>query len=838
MREMLLPALLSLLTLLQAASLREQIELVNSIIGSNRSSLLCPYVCRCTATDVLSLYVTGASGTLPENLGTLSRLEMLQVSETYLTGSIPSGLCSLTNLSHLAISGSGLRGSIPSCVWRFPRLITVFLSRNVLSGTVSFGTLSPSIVVIDLTGNVLTGVLPSTAGTSLRRLSLGMNAFSGTIPAGFLRGQHLQSVDASKNRLTGAIPPPVAPLDELHSLDLSTNHLSGSVPYMGVALKTYLNLEYNSYTEALVDARYSGVRIRAEGNRLNASQCSFSSAFSCGNAQDIDECALLRYDCPVNSFCSDGWSPRMSYTCKCFSGYGMTGDVCLDVNECLSGNACRPGACVNTVGSYYCCPDFQYNPDPYATHQGGERVCRSCYTEFLYVPNPHPKKHLKNLSSYVKCFGECSDGIAYRARYPKSDACIPEVSQAEKCEYPCVGIDTTGLPARAIVGALEEELSRGQYLGELLKTTSPSMVVQHNGSSSSLTLACTVNCSEALELAMMILFSGAAPFADRGISFAQLAGEVVVMVADKRSVRVELIVLGVLGGLLTAGALIFAAMHGRELSSLPAAVAASIRPPLLMRLLWHYRGSSAAGYYYSDHHSSLPIDFSYYGKRGDSYLIKRVYNPTLVSNFLGAYNLQKERISRSDLFSRTTWREDPTKRKEEVYNRYTEVVRSYSWWDPKGPVIIVGCHGTGFRTAESICETGFASLSKNDEGWYGKGIYFTSCPAYCLPYMFSRQRPSIVLSYVIPGNVFPVTEDRNGKASLCGSALQQGYSCHYVCVTQGGEVVEDLSECPCDEIVVPQESQILPMYIIEVREEGLSRLLERSTFSPSTMSLE
>jgi hypothetical protein len=42
---------------------------------------------------------------------------------------------------------------------------------------------------------------------------------------------------------------------------------------------------------------------------------------------------------------------------------------------------------------------------------------------------------------------------------------------------------------------------------------------------------------------------------------------------------------------------------------------------------------------------------------------------------------------------------------------------------------IVGVwHGTTVDKAEWIMQTGFANLGLLDEGWFGKGIYFTSFP--------------------------------------------------------------------------------------------------------------
>lgn len=51
----------------------------------------------------------------------------------------------------------------------------------------------------------------------------------------------------------------------------------------------------------------------------------------------------------------------------------------------------------------------------------------------------------------------------------------------------------------------------------------------------------------------------------------------------------------------------------------------------------------------------------------------------------------------------------------------------------RGAKIIRAWHGTSGAVARRILQCGFASLSKMDGGWFGKGIYFTSFPEY--PYM-------------------------------------------------------------------------------------------------------
>jgi len=44
--------------------------------------------------------------------------------------------------------------------------------------------------------------------------------------------------------------------------------------------------------------------------------------------------------------------------------------------------------------------------------------------------------------------------------------------------------------------------------------------------------------------------------------------------------------------------------------------------------------------------------------------------------------------------------------------------------------IVRAWHGTTYTAARSIMENGFANLSHLDEGWFGKGIYFSSFPEY------------------------------------------------------------------------------------------------------------
>jgi len=131
----------------------------------------------------------------------------------------------------------------------------------------------------------------------------------------------------------------------------------------------------------------------------------------------------------------------------------------------------------------------------------------------------------------------------------------------------------------------------------------------------------------------------------------------------------------------------------------------------------------------------------------------------------------------------------------------------------------VTAHGTGVNIARKISETGFVSLASLDDGYFGQGIYFSSSIPYSLPYAQSKEDPAIILSYVIPGNIYPVLEDHKGKNSLMGLAIKarEGYNSHYVITKQDGNVFQEIGERPVyDELVIDQESQVTPAFVLQL----------------------
>jgi len=146
--------------------------------------------------------------------------------------------------------------------------------------------------------------------------------------------------------------------------------------------------------------------------------------------------------------------------------------------------------------------------------------------------------------------------------------------------------------------------------------------------------------------------------------------------------------------------------------------------------------------------------------------------------------------------------------------------------------IIPQVHGTNFKTACAICNTGFATLSLLDKGWYGKGIYFTSSAKYATPYFATKPNPTILIAYVIPGNPYPVIEHPKSENNLTGSALASGAQSHYVVTSIDGMPMQKPQSNCFDELVITQESQVVPAFILVLDKSNLAALLQ--TFNRET----
>jgi hypothetical protein len=160
--------------------------------------------------------------------------------------------------------------------------------------------------------------------------------------------------------------------------------------------------------------------------------------------------------------------------------------------------------------------------------------------------------------------------------------------------------------------------------------------------------------------------------------------------------------------------------------------------------------------------------------------------------------------------------------------------------------------GTSEDAAFKIITNGFGIASSLDDGFYGKGIYFTSKLDYAAKYCYSipNKGKIFLLNLVISANTFPVTEgpfqlDERGQViyfknekgeikmndkgnpipipnpkGLFGQACKTGYQSHFTMVSSRklgiNFPIKEVNgyEGIADELVIFDGSQILPLFLI------------------------
>jgi hypothetical protein len=198
----------------------------------------------------INLFRNYLLGTLPPELGNLSHLENLGLSNNYgLTGSIPPELGKLSNLKTFSAWLTGLSGPIPPELGNLKNLEYLDLGTSQISGSIppELGNLN-SLIELKLGSNRLSGSIPSELGnlSSLENLYLESNRLSGSIPSELGNLSNLVNLFLQSNRLSGSIPSELGNLSKLYFLRLSRNRLTGKIPTSFLDLQsTFMTIYYN-----------------------------------------------------------------------------------------------------------------------------------------------------------------------------------------------------------------------------------------------------------------------------------------------------------------------------------------------------------------------------------------------------------------------------------------------------------------------------------------------------------------------------------------------------------------------------------------------------------------
>ncbi|CAI9757231.1 unnamed protein product [Fraxinus pennsylvanica] len=176
-------------------------------------------------------------GFIPDEIGNLSQLREIEMQENEINGPIPASLGSLENLQKLNLSDNTLDGNVPNRIFNLSSLIEIGLSKNSLTGSLP----------LDICCNL----------TKLEKLRISWNQISGNIPPSLGTCKNLELLSLSYNHFSGRIPMEVGNLSKLQSLDLGGNNLTGwilvlsgeipaSISYFSKLTRLYLG--HNSFT--------------------------------------------------------------------------------------------------------------------------------------------------------------------------------------------------------------------------------------------------------------------------------------------------------------------------------------------------------------------------------------------------------------------------------------------------------------------------------------------------------------------------------------------------------------------------------------------------------------
>lgn len=180
----------------------------------------------------INLDSNNLDGTLPAQIGQLSKLWSLDVKNNLITGGLPTDIRLLQTLYNLRLDYNNFSGNISKEIGQLQNLRILNLNSNNFSGSIPVELAQlPLISSISIGNNSITGPIPvEILKPSITWLYLPNNQLSGNIPPEIGNLTNVESLQLNGNKLTGSIPPEIGNLKKLEWLGLPGNQLSGTIP--------------------------------------------------------------------------------------------------------------------------------------------------------------------------------------------------------------------------------------------------------------------------------------------------------------------------------------------------------------------------------------------------------------------------------------------------------------------------------------------------------------------------------------------------------------------------------------------------------------------------------
>ncbi|KAL1560367.1 putative LRR receptor-like serine/threonine-protein kinase RFK1 isoform X1 [Salvia divinorum] len=220
-----------------------------SVLVNRLSGQIPKYLASFTSLTYLNLEANQFSGGIPPDIGRMKNLTNLILSSNPLTGELPNSLANLTSLKDFRVNDNNLSGPIPDFIKNWKQLTNLEMFASGLEGPIPL-----NITLLDMLENLrisdLKGppqefpLLRST--TALTSLILRNCKITGEIPAYIWKLRLLDMLDVSFNMLDGVIPSHIA--RNLKVVFVTGNRLSGKIPDTLLKDGGNIDLSYNNFT--------------------------------------------------------------------------------------------------------------------------------------------------------------------------------------------------------------------------------------------------------------------------------------------------------------------------------------------------------------------------------------------------------------------------------------------------------------------------------------------------------------------------------------------------------------------------------------------------------------
>ncbi|XP_073226708.1 uncharacterized protein [Cicer arietinum] len=186
--------------------------------------------CHITA---LKVYALDVISEIPQELWTLTYLtNFRKLGQNYLTGSLPPDIGNLTRMQYMSIGINALSGELPKQLGNLTQLIVFYMDSSGISGPIPPTIASlKNLVTVRFQGNSFEGPIPSSFSnlTSLTELRIsGLSNGSSSLEV-IRNMKSLTILELRNNKMSGSIPPNIGEFRNLTQLDLSFNNISGHI---------------------------------------------------------------------------------------------------------------------------------------------------------------------------------------------------------------------------------------------------------------------------------------------------------------------------------------------------------------------------------------------------------------------------------------------------------------------------------------------------------------------------------------------------------------------------------------------------------------------------------